>query len=72
VAKHNAWLDDGVAALHLPRDPRPSAVSCTALGSLVGQVSGWVMMWSARYLASCHTPQMKLDPRRESHGSLRK
>jgi hypothetical protein len=29
-------------------------------------------IWSAMYLASCHTPQMKLDARRDSQGSPRK
>ena len=31
-----------------------------------------VAMWSARNLASCQTPQMKEDPRRDCHGNPRK
>jgi hypothetical protein len=31
-----------------------------------------VEIWSARNLASCQTPQMKEDPRRDCHGNPRK
>lgn len=32
----------------------------------------WIEIWSAMYFASCQTPQMKLDPRRESQGKPKK
>jgi hypothetical protein len=31
-----------------------------------------VEIWSAKNLASCQTPQMKEDPRRDCHGNPRK
>ena len=41
-------------------------------GGPVCEVAPLSWMWSARYLASCQTPQMKLEPRRDCHGSPRK